>query len=87
MRSILFFSFLTFDENQCSPFFSSTRMKKKTFERLFFSFRRSFFFLLFFQMNDHNVAAIDSNSDQAEFDFGEFYSREKTLALRDVYIP
>lgn len=38
-------------------------------------------------LNSHNVDAIESKSDEPEFDFKEFYSREKTLALRDVYIP
>ena len=38
-------------------------------------------------LNGHNVDAIDSKSDEPEFDFKEYYSREKTLSLRDVYIP
>lgn len=38
-------------------------------------------------LNSHNVDAIESKSDEPEFDFKEYYSREKTLALRDVYIP
>jgi hypothetical protein len=37
--------------------------------------------------HDHNTDAIDSQSDEPEFDFTEYYSREKTLALRDIYIP
>ncbi|CAF1278658.1 unnamed protein product [Rotaria magnacalcarata] len=37
--------------------------------------------------NDHNVDAIESHSDEPEFDFKEYYSRERTLALRDTYIP
>ncbi len=27
------------------------------------------------------------NVDESEFDFKEYYSREKTLELRDIYIP
>ncbi len=38
-------------------------------------------------INGHNVDAIQSKSDEPEFDFKEYYSREKTLALRDIYIP
>jgi hypothetical protein len=38
-------------------------------------------------LNSHNVDAIESKSDEPEFDFKEYYSREKTLALRDTYIP
>jgi hypothetical protein len=38
-------------------------------------------------LNSHNVDAIESKSDEPEFDFKEYYSREKTLALRDIYIP
>jgi hypothetical protein len=38
-------------------------------------------------LNGHNVDAIESKSDEPEFDFKEYYSREKTLALRDIYIP
>jgi ethanolamine-phosphate phospho-lyase len=38
-------------------------------------------------LNSHNIDAIESKSDEPEFDFKEYYSREKTLALRDVYIP
>ena len=38
-------------------------------------------------LNSHNVDAIESQSDEPEFDFKEYYSREKTLALRDIYIP
>lgn len=37
--------------------------------------------------NDHNTDAIESNSDQPEFDCKEYYSKERTLSLRDVYIP
>ncbi len=38
-------------------------------------------------LNSHNVDAIESKSDEPEFDFKEYYSREKTLSLRDIYIP
>jgi hypothetical protein len=38
-------------------------------------------------LNGHNVDAIESKSDEPEFDFKEYYSKEKTLALRDIYIP
>ena len=38
-------------------------------------------------LNSHNVDAIESKSDEPEFDFKEYYSKEKTLALRDTYIP
>ncbi|CAF1339167.1 unnamed protein product [Adineta ricciae] len=38
-------------------------------------------------LNSHNVDAIESKSDEPEFDFKEYYSKEKTLALRDIYIP
>ena len=38
-------------------------------------------------VNDHQVEAINSKSDEPEYDFKEYYSREKTLALRDIYIP
>jgi hypothetical protein len=29
----------------------------------------------------------EPNSDAAEYDFKEYYSRDKTLELRDIYIP
>jgi hypothetical protein len=38
-------------------------------------------------LHSQNVDAIESKSDEPEFDFQEYYSREKTLALRDIYIP
>ena len=38
-------------------------------------------------LNSHNVDAIESKSDEPEYDFKEYYSREKTLELRDVFIP
>jgi hypothetical protein len=38
-------------------------------------------------LHSHNVDAIESKSDEPEFDFKEYYSKEKTLALRDIYIP
>jgi hypothetical protein len=38
-------------------------------------------------LNSHNADAIESKSDEPEFDFKEYYSKEKTMALRDVYIP
>jgi hypothetical protein len=38
-------------------------------------------------LNSHNIDAIESKSDEPEYDFKEYYSREKTLALRDIYIP
>jgi len=40
-------------------------------------------------MNGHHIEAIDNNNnnDESEFDFKEYYSKEKTLELRDVYIP
>jgi hypothetical protein len=27
------------------------------------------------------------HNDETEFDFKEYYTREKTLELRDIYIP
>lgn len=38
-------------------------------------------------LNSHNIDAIESKSDEPEYDFKEYYSREKTLELRDIYIP
>lgn len=38
-------------------------------------------------LNGHNADAVESKSDEPEFDFKEYYSREKTLELRDTYIP
>ncbi|CAF0974304.1 unnamed protein product [Rotaria sordida] len=38
-------------------------------------------------LHDHNIDAIESKSDEPEYDFKEYYSRERTLALRDIYIP
>lgn len=38
-------------------------------------------------LNNHNVDAIESKSDEPEYDFKEYYSRERTLELRDVFIP
>jgi hypothetical protein len=41
-------------------------------------------------MSGHHIEAIDdnnNNNDESEFDFKEYYSKEKTLELRDVYIP
>jgi hypothetical protein len=38
-------------------------------------------------VNVHQNGAIDNNKDELEFDFKEHYSREKTLELRDIYIP
>jgi hypothetical protein len=37
--------------------------------------------------NDHHVETTNSKSDEPEFDCQEFYSRDKTLELRDLYIP
>jgi len=38
-------------------------------------------------VNGPHTAVIDNNSEEFEFDFKEYYSREKTLELRDIYIP
>lgn len=38
-------------------------------------------------LHDHHINAIESKSDEPEYDFAEYYSKEKTLALRDIYIP
>ncbi len=34
-----------------------------------------------------SIANGHQNDDELEFDFKEYYTREKTLELREIYIP
>jgi hypothetical protein len=38
-------------------------------------------------INGDHIQSIDHNNDEFEFNFKEYYSREKTLELRNLHIP
>ncbi|CAF3926348.1 unnamed protein product [Rotaria sordida] len=38
-------------------------------------------------VNDHHTKITNGKNDESECDVKEYYSRDKTLKLRDIYIP
>ncbi|CAF3285856.1 unnamed protein product, partial [Rotaria sp. Silwood2] len=38
-------------------------------------------------VNGHHTEMIDNNHDESEYDWEEYYFKDKTMALRGIYIP
>ncbi|CAF3926327.1 unnamed protein product [Rotaria sordida] len=38
-------------------------------------------------VNGYHTEVMDSDNDESEYDFKEYYSKDKTMELRDIYIP
>ncbi|CAF4300563.1 unnamed protein product, partial [Rotaria sordida] len=38
-------------------------------------------------INGYHTEVMDSDNDESEYEFKDYYSKDKTMELRDIYIP